>query len=209
MKKILIISEDFWHPTKVIADGLKKLEDEFSFTYSLAADDFENYDVVAICKGDRTSKEDETKFMTDSYMTKLENWLSNGGSLLLLHAGTLTARNPRLADIMGGISAGHPSPAECVLTYRASQDGHPISEGMEDLTINDECYFMELTKDDITVFARNISHWGDFAAGFTRPYGKGRVCAFTPGHCVPVWESPVMTEYMRRIFRWCAGEAVK
>ena len=208
MKKVLVITEDYWHPTSVIADGLKKLEGDFAFTYARRDSDFENYGAVVIAKGDRTSKEDETPFMTDAYMDALENYLTRGGGLLLLHAGTLTARNPRLAEIMGGISAGHPDPSECVLTYKAVQS-HPIGRGMQDLTINDECYFMELTKDDISVFARNVSHWGDFAAGFTRPYGRGRVCAFTPGHCVPVWESPVTQEYMRRILTWCAGEAVE
>ena len=204
MIKALIISEDFWHPTKVIADGLKPLEDECAFTYELAADNFEDYDVVVIAKGDRVSKENEAKFMTDEYLAKLRAYIENGGSLLLLHAGTLTQRSPALADIMGGISPGHPSPAEWMIKYGPIA-GHVISEGMEPFTINDECYFMELTKDDITVFCDNTSDCGNFPAGFTRPLGKGRVCAFTPGHCVPVWENPIMTEYMRRIFRWCAG----
>lgn len=56
--KILVISDDTWHPAEVVELGLKPLEQQFDFTYVhdakdiLTPDYLRQFQAVALFKGD-------------------------------------------------------------------------------------------------------------------------------------------------------------
>ena len=219
--RILVLCDDRWHPAEVAREGLAKLAgdeaagaevagSELAFDIIEDAGAFQpeklgDYPVVMLVKSDNTTAEDHTPWASDALQEAFVGYVEGGGGLLVVHSGTASLRNlPALRALVGGAFTHHPP--RCPVTVEPAED-HPITEGVEAFTAEDEHYMMVLDDADADVFLTSVSEHGSQPAGWTRRQGAGRVCVLTPGHTVEVWVHPSFQRLLCNALAWCEGGA--
>jgi type 1 glutamine amidotransferase len=103
--------------------------------------------------------------------------------------------------MLGGAFVRHPD--ACAVTLEPVKP-HPVTDGVETFTVQDEHYFMSPMSDDAEVFLHSRSAHGLQPAGWTRAEGAGRVCVLTPGHNQEVWLHPEFQKLLLNAMRWTA-----
>lgn len=152
----------------------------------------------------------QAKFwMTPDQGRAVRDWVSNGGSALLLHNVThvgLTNRDFR--DVLGAAYAGHPP----IRTFKVkvTNPDHPVAKGVKDFVVTDEQHYMEYDKDPKSIFLESVNEEGlnygkqgpRAPAGWSWDYGKGRVCYMSPGHLLTVLWNPEYVKLQHNAVRW-------
>lgn len=208
--KILVICDDFYHHGEVIEEGLAFLQDEYDMTYatdmskySFTDKPLSGYEVVIIAKDKHISKSNKESWLTEDIIKQLEEYASNGGGLIFLHAGcVLCKHSPILKTIAGCEFANHPE--QCVVVFNMTISPHPITNGVGDFAEKDEHYFIDFTATDAEIFFESNSEHGTQPAGYTRPHGEGRVCVLTPGHNLSVFQNEQYKKIIKNAVDWCA-----
>ena len=136
--------------------------------------------------------------------TALAEWLDRGGRWLALHGTNSVLRfgadgkvdcpdeNPEFMALLGTRFAAHPPIAP--FTVEVSRGDHPVTSGLGDFAIEDECYLTRRTADiDIllhTSFTGTCpefrdAHWDEpqVPVLYERRIGQGGVLYLTLGHC--------------------------
>jgi type 1 glutamine amidotransferase len=212
MIKTLVLCDDYWHPAEVIEAGMKPLEDKAAITYIHDAKDMltreliDRYDVIVCCKGNQINGANQNIWfeenVTEVMPEDLSDWVSRGKGFLFVHAGNTFRKGADLAKLSGSYFVGHPPRCQIDLKVRS----HPITQGIDDFSIRDEHYQIELTDDDADIFLTSSSAaGGEQIAGYCKSVGQGRVCVLTPGHILDVWRK---SEYLKMVYHaieWCAG----
>ncbi|OPH58986.1 glycosyl hydrolase [Paenibacillus ferrarius] len=114
-------------------------------------------------------------------------YVAGGGGLLVIHNGVSLHNNYELLQVIGAKFTGHP-PYQS-LTYSASIADHPLLEGVESFTVDEEPYMFEFdlfTKK--TVFLEYEYEGGKYPAAWESTYGLGKVVYLQPGHHAPSFE---------------------
>lgn len=164
-------------------------------------------------------------YLTDSSLTdeQLEGILSfvdNGGGYVGIHcASDLTSTEPddpediidfhddpfpELRELIGGHFITHPEQA--ALDIRVVDHYHPITAAMDDLTVWDEPYVVEVD-DDVRVLARmDHPEHADTPVVWTNDYGDGRVFYSSLGHGTPSLTHDGVQRLIREGTRWAAGD---
>lgn len=125
-------------------------------------------------------------------------YVANGGKLLCLHSGIITAVHPETQPVYGGGFAHHP-PADN-LTYSAIPEkaDHPIVQGVEPFTVFDEPYQFSfdpyIEREEFLTYSFEGKDW---PAGWTHLYGLGRVVYLSLGHTGEVYENPQAQKLLR------------
>jgi type 1 glutamine amidotransferase len=81
---------------------------------------------------------------------------------------------------------------------------HPITKGLADFTIHDETYGQFYLAPDSHVLLTTDHPKCGRGIGWTRKYGKSRVCYLIFGHDQKAWENPNYQELLVRAMRWAA-----
>ena len=120
--------------------------------------------------------------MTPDQEKAVVGFVENGGALLGLHncLGLYPAGGQYL-DLLGGTYNGH-GPLER-FRVRVHDTGHPIARGVEPYEVADEQHTPVPSPGKVNIFLKSSSEEGvEAAAGWTREFGKGRVCYLANGH---------------------------
>ena len=213
MIKVLVLCDDYWHPGEVIRAGMQPLEEKMDITYMCDAKDMlspelmEEYQVIVCCKGDQINGANQNPWFEENVTEVMPKdfaaWVSRGNGLLFVHAGCTHKKGSALAELAGSYFLGHPP--RCRVDLKPTE--HPITEGIQDFTIRDEHYRMELTDKSAFVFLKSFSEeGGEQVGGYTKEVGQGRICVLTPGHILGVFRKPEYLKLVEQAIEWCAGE---
>ena len=208
MIKILVLCDDNWHPGEVICRGLEDWKDSYAFDFVFDAKDIltkemlAQYPVVMNCKSDcLTNGNDAPWFeegVTEVGPKELEEYVRDGGTLLSVHAANVS--NQAYGELVGNRFVSHPPRCEVTLKFEGQ---HVIGEGMEDFTVRDEHYQIEMLAPDADIFLYSESLTGGRqVAGYTRVLGKGKICVLTPGHILAVWKNENFRRLLDRSLQW-------
>ena len=202
-KKVLVICGDQYHSGDHVMAGLSASVDE-QFDLIQASDgpilEFsDSYSAIVLAKLNVSSPSDTTPWASEISGKALCEFVSRGSGLLVVHAGTVGySIAPGIDELTGGSFIQHPS--ACDVTIEPVADHHLTKDTIA-FTIHDEHYFVEHT-DQGEVFLLTRSEHGVQPGGWTRTFGRGRVCVLTPGHFESVWSHPQFHSLVRNGLGW-------
>jgi type 1 glutamine amidotransferase len=208
--RVLVLCDDYWHPASVAREGLNALQGrgEFEFDWiedagEWSSERMDGYPAVVFAKSNNVSAADRTEWMTPEAEQAFLEYVQAGNGLLVVHSGSAGYKEtPVFRALMGGVFDHHPK--QCPVTVWPKA-GHPLVEGSEAFTVQDEHYHMLLDDAGAEVFLTASSEHGPQPGGWTRIEGVGRVCMLTPGHNVQVWLHPSYQVLLGNALRWCAA----
>jgi type 1 glutamine amidotransferase len=135
--------------------------------------------------------------------------VSAGNGFYALHNCShisLSSKNYR--EVMGGAYVGHPP----LRPFRvsASENNHPITQGIQAFSVNDEQHYVEFDKDrkHIILEAENVdglvyeNHGSKSIGGWAYDFGQGRVVFTAVGHTIHAIWAPEYVELQKRSVRW-------
>ena len=207
--KTWLLCDDYYHPGEIPQQGLQALSEiGIQFDVTPDARDFSfarlaEYPVVVLAKGDSVSARIREPWETPEVEEAFVNYVEAGGGLLVIHSGTTGKTGAdRLHALMGCRFISHPE--QCPVTVTPLKQ-HPITEGVQPFTQQDEHYFIDLYARDADILAVSSSVHGVTVSGYVRTQGKGRVCVLTPGHNLAVWQDMEYRKMLCNALRFCAG----
>lgn len=141
-------------------------------------------------------------WLNPDWESKLASFVADGGCLVVWHSGLYGyPGDGKMIELMGG-SFFHKPPALLNVTYRPVA-GTPMSLAAETFEVIDEHYQVTCDPKLVRVFLNSSSTEGDSPAGWSRNYGKGRVCYLAAPH--PTDKTiPEFDELMYLCLKWCA-----
>lgn len=164
-------------------------------------------------------------YLTDSSLTDdqregLLSLVGDGGGYVGIHcASDLTSTEPddpddvidfhddpfpELRELIGGHFITHPEQA--ALGISVVDHHHPITAAMDDLTVWDEPYVVDVD-DDVRVLARmDHPEHADTPVVWVKTYGDGRVFYSSLGHGTPSLTHDGVQRLVREGTRWAAGD---
>lgn len=164
-----------------------------------------DYDVLVDYTTDST--------LTDDQRSGLRSFVEDGGGYAGIHCaadlttvvdGSRDEPFPELRALIGGHFVTHPE--QGTFDVNVVDSHHPVSAGLEDLTVWDEPYVVD-HDDDVQVLARmDHPENGDVAVAWVKPYGDGRVFYCSLGHDAPAITNEGVGALLVRGVRW-AGDA--
>ena len=211
--QILLLCDDYWHPAEVIEQGILSLKSTHDFTVVKTAKDIltpeyiAKFPLIICCKGNALNAANTTPWfepgVTEVMPADFEAYVKNGGGFLSLHAGNSFREGEPYADFVGNHFLGHPP--RCSVEVKTTH--HSVFSDIPDFTVRDEHYAIALNCTDADVFCKTVSKsGGEQIGGYTRTLGAGRLCAFTLGHVLSVWENVHFQAILNRAIFWCAGQ---
>ncbi|CAM4382806.1 type 1 glutamine amidotransferase [Paenibacillus endophyticus] len=208
--KIGVICDDYWHPGKLVTEGLELLSEQgYTFHYIQHASEWSRewmneHDAVVLAKSNQVSAVDETPWLTPDIQQQFQSYVEEGKGLLVLHAGAVGYRaEPLFYELVGGVFEHHPEACPVTISSLNEELGIAIAQGT--YTIHDEHYFMEVIDERIQVFMQSESVHGTQPAGWVREQGKGRVCVLTPGHFLHVLQHTDYQATIKNAINWVSA----
>jgi len=147
--------------------------------------------------------------LTEAQGAAIKDFVNAGGGLYAMHNSSyisLFVKSYR--DVMGGVSKAHPPLRP--FQVRATQNRHPITDGMQPFMVNDEQHYVQYDMDPAHVILESENIDGltfkDMGAksvsGWAHDYGKGRVVFTAVGHNLHAMWNPQYLEIQKRSVRW-------
>ena len=85
-----------------------------------------------------------------------------------------------------------------------ADNSHPITTGIDDFEITDETYKNKLFAEDNHLLLTTDHPNNDSYIGWTRNYGRGRVCYLQLGHGPNAYGDENFRKLVSQAIRWCA-----
>lgn len=193
MKAAFLIADDEYHPSEPIFRALREiLPSEVSIVEAEPGEIGSNspdFDLMIVAKMNVQSKVKSEPWVTFEFEQWLSKWISDGGRLLVLHAG-LARYGGVVRELVGGTFLSHPAQLE--VEYRWDR-------GM--IRMRDEHYFVDVDP-ECEVFLTSHSEAGEQPAGWRRTVVNGKVLALTPSHNEENWESPFFRALLKQEISW-------
>lgn len=133
-------------------------------------------------------------------------------SVFLHHALGSYARVPAYLDIVGGRARFtlKPIPGEISTFFAHEQDmririadpSHPITEGMEDFNIHDECYRGYYVRPDTHILLTTEHPKNNHEVAWTNRYGNSAIVYLELGHDSSAYKNPNFRTLIERSIRW-------
>jgi type 1 glutamine amidotransferase len=137
-------------------------------------------------------------------LAALEDFVSNGGGLLALHAATASfPEEDRYFEILGGRFRHH-GPVGTFQVLPVS-DRDQIFGSIPAFTVRDELYVHEYDENNRIHFYTEVDGERQPMV-WTRTHGQGRVVYSSPGHCVSTMRHPAVQDIVRRGLVWACEE---
>jgi len=188
---ILVLLDDKWHPGYIVKDGLSFLDTSDNIITwikdpNTLVEPLISFQLIIVAKANNISSKEFASWMTIELEKKMQHFVNNGGSLMVIHSGTSGYQECKIyRHLIGGVFDNHPE--QCNVKY-TQKDGISFTE-------LDEHYFMAIDNiDNINIFLTSSSVHGEQSAGWYKSVGKGKVIVLTPGHNLNVWLNPIFKE---------------
>jgi type 1 glutamine amidotransferase len=147
--------------------------------------------------------------LTEAQGVAIKDFVQAGGGLYAMHNSSyisLFVKSYR--DVMGGVSKAHPPLRP--FQVRATQNRHPITEGMRPFMVNDEQHYVQYDLDPghVILESENIDGLtfngmgSKSISGWAHDFGKGRVVFTAVGHNIHALWNPQYMEIQKRSVRW-------
>ncbi|RJX38079.1 ThuA domain-containing protein [Paenibacillus pinisoli] len=208
LTKLLLIGDNVrsaWHPLEPARQQLEEIAaDEFELVST------EDYEALTTLDQDGYSAvisyaDCFDRKLAPEQIGRLLRFVAGGGGLLVIHNGISLGRTSHeLAGLIGARFTGHPPYQP--LTYHPMQVDHPLLEGVQAFTVDEEPYMFEFD----ALSPRNLLLEYEFEgsrypAGWEHRYGLGRLVYLQPGHCAPSFLPDSYRQLIRNSMRWAAA----
>jgi type 1 glutamine amidotransferase len=148
-------------------------------------------------------------WITEDQGAAIRDFVSAGNGFYALHNSShisLSSKNYR--DVMGGRYIGHPPLRP--FRVRASQNQHPITQGVQEFMVNDEQHYVEYDKDKSHIILESENIDGlvyeelgtKSISGWAYDFGKGRVVFTAVGHTIYAIRAPEYFQIQKRSVLW-------
>jgi type 1 glutamine amidotransferase len=157
----------------------------------------------------RSSDPKPTMWISDEQGAAIKEFVSAGNGFYALHnCSHISLSSKDYREVMGGAYIGHPPLRP--FRVRASQNSHPITQGIGDFMVNDEQHYVEYDKDKkyVVLEAENIDGLtyenlgAKSISGWAYDFGSGRVVFTAVGHTIHAMWAPEYLEIQKRSIRW-------
>jgi len=147
--------------------------------------------------------------LTDAQGAAIKDFVNAGGGLYAMHNSSYISLYVKsYRDVMGGVSKAHPPLRP--FQVRATQNRHPITEGIKPFMVNDEQHYVQYDGDPAHVILESENIDGltfkdmgtKSVSGWAHDYGKGRVVFTAVGHNTHALWNPQYLEMQKRSVRW-------
>lgn len=202
MKKVLLVTDGFFHPPLTAQIALHKTLaelDGFEFQHVRSMEKLPNdlsvFSALVIYV--------HHKKISDGALEALDGFVSNGGGILGVHTATASfMQQMHYFEILGGRFIGH-GPVDSFEIKPVTESD--IFAGIPAFTVKDEIYIHELQPGIKAHFI--ATHEGkEIPIVWTHQYGKGRVCYTVPGHTTGSMRNTTYQKILRRGLNWVCGE---
>jgi hypothetical protein len=148
-------------------------------------------------------------WITPEQGAAMKNFVSQGNGFYALHCSShISLSSKDYRDMMGGAFIGHPPLRP--FRVRATQNAHPITQGIGEFMVNDEQHYVAYDKDPKyqILEAENIDGltFGERGTksniGWAYDYGQGRVVFTAVGHTNHAMWVPQYLEIQKRSVKW-------
>ena len=172
----------------------------------LAASGLATYDVLVLGSGfTRRERQADGSFRLVNDLTAeqeqgLFDFVRSGKGFVGIH-GTGWWVGGDVVNLLGGHANWHPPGLE--FTVQIDDATHPITEGIDTFTVQDEIY---MSAWDPAIHVLASATWSDkqHPMAWTHQYGEGRVFYTTLGHGPNTFENPTMQRLLANAVRWAA-----
>jgi type 1 glutamine amidotransferase len=147
--------------------------------------------------------------LSDAGRASLTDWVGAGRPLLALHSALICFDDwPGWGDLIGGAwdwdRSHHPPVGPVDVSCRR---GSPLTEGLDDFTVTDECYVDLRLGPDCDVVATMTAEGCDRQpACWVRHDAGGRVAASALGHDLRSLDDPAHRALLRRLIDWLLSD---
>jgi uncharacterized protein len=156
------------------------------------------HDLVITYTGARTEE------CSAAQLEGITRLLERGGGFVPLHFTTMNA-NPDFIALVGARFLNHPPYGP--FTVRVADNSHPVTAGLPEMQIEDECYRSEYP-DRGAIHVLQTSHHEAGIDGepssWVREVGQGRIFYSALGHDARSFSHPVLRDLLTRGIRWAA-----
>ncbi len=183
-KRILILGDNLdapYHPLHGVDEQFKII---LGYDYTLEfSDEYLNIDIDTMNSFSMILSYIDcwNKALNVGFSAALTTYVTNGGSLLIIHNGISIQSKYELAQLLGAKFLNHPE--RCNLTYTDFNQEHPIMKGTASFELFEEPYQFEFdpfTEKEILFYYTYENK--KIPAAWAHEYGKGRVVYLSPGH---------------------------
>ena len=154
-------------------------------------------------------KEEFQPWITEEQGKAIRDFVAAGNGLYALHnSSNISLYSKAFREVMGGAYIGHPPLRP--FRVRVASRNHPITQGIEDFTVNDEQHFVTCDRDPKNIILRSENVDGlvyenlgaTSIAGWAHDYGKGRVVFTAVGHTLHAMWQPEYFKIQKNSVRW-------
>lgn len=150
-------------------------------------------------------------WITQEQSNAIKDFVAGGGGFYALHNCSNISVSPNgkaYREVMGGAYIGHPPLRP--FQVHATENKHPITEGMTPFVVNDEQHYVDYDKDPkhIILEAENVDGLkfqnlgAKSVSGWAYDFGSGRVVFTAVGHTIHAMWNPQYIEIQKRSVRW-------
>jgi len=191
-KNIKAFLGDYYHPREplenAVREAIKTLTNVTmevnNFTENTIKNAIDSNPSLIIIGGENRLNPTDAKihlWLTSAIDANLENYVANGGNLLVLHSGIASyPTNSLYRKMVKGHFVSHP-PEHVEVKYSSVRSDYPLV--VEDFSVLDEFYVIEVDEDETNVFLKSFSEeFGVGYGGWGHNYKKGKVLVVVPTH---------------------------
>ena len=148
--------------------------------------------------------------LPDDQAKALAKFVEAGGGLVMMHRTARSLEDSKVLSKLGGVVVHEysPSPFEYQVRYspEAQEAGHSIAVRVDDFVINDVLLQLDITADDVTVFAIAHINGRNTPVGFSRECGDGRLVYLACGGVAQATVNRHLQRMVHRTVRYVCGE---
>lgn len=202
---------DFYHKAAPMSEALGAACAELGVSLYLEDDPkrfpwkrLDEFGLIIVAREARVRPTESDEVWTnDEYERAIVSRVRAGASLAVIHAG-LASYDPNgpFVEATRGYFLMHPA-EHPVFTVSAVRTDHPIVDGSQSFSIQDEMYFVRVdSKKTQKLFEARNEDYGSSCAGWAHTFGSGRVFCYTPGHTERVLADPSYRAVLVKGLRW-------
>jgi len=211
--KIYTFVGDFYHPHDIVYPTVKKSValmgdlvmdcriDEMSSILDVKPK------AIILASENRLNPNDKfvEKWLTPKLDEKITDYVSNGGSIVVIHSGIAEyPEDSKFVDMLKGYFVSHPD-EHCMVKY-TSNEKLPFNGGTPfDYEIMDEFYVCNVDTENTNVFITTQSEHGEGYGGWYHNYGRGKVIVLVPTHNLEGYEHPETLRLINKSVAWAIG----